>query len=406
MKTKQFFIVILIVAFSSACSLSAPGGITQPTEIPSPSEPAGTPPGMGPSATPTMLVTAATPGEPTPGLTPSPIPVRLVVQTADQSVLLVDPNITLGPAANQVFYGLNPRGGEINNSAYVFVFSDAARVLAVDESGARELSFVQNPTYGLAVWQGAEPRLAWGTQLAKPETPSSLQVSSPDGSRLETLLTEDAGADPPVQLVAQLWSADGKSLYFSKEPVGMGGYILFPGASSLYSIDIASKQVTALIPFDFSSGLSSCLDAISSDYRYVADHCSQNSITIRDLSTGATTTIQPPGGLPGFGVLGSARFSPDGSRLAFALAKNNPDEEQGWVAVSDGRQGNSTWILAADAGVYYTVAGWLDDQTLLLQSNPIGCTGACENRLWTVNIDGNNLVEVAPGSLLAVIDNR
>jgi hypothetical protein len=288
----------------------------------------------------------------------------------------------------------------------VFVFTVFPKVLAVDENGTRELSFIQNPSYGLAVWNGEGARLAWATQLAGPDTPSSLQISAPDGSQLETLLTEEADANPPVQLVAQLWSADGKSLYFSKEPVGLGGYILFPGASSLYRIDVATKQVTGLIPLKFSSGSASCLDAISSDFRLVADHCSQNSITVRDLSSGATTTIQPPEGLADFRILGSARFSPDGSRLGFALAKNNPDDEQGWVAVSDGIQGSSTWILAADAGIYYTVTGWLDDQTLLLQSNPIGCTDACENRLWTVNIDGNNLTEVATGSFLTVIDNR
>jgi tricorn protease-like protein len=138
----------------------------------------------------------------------------------------------------------------------------------------------------------------------------------------------------------------------------------------------------------------------------VADHCSQDAITILDLSSGATTILQPPDGLAGFRVLGNARFSPDGHRLAYALAKNNPDEEQGWVAVSEGTQSSSTLILTASAGVYYTVIGWLDEQTLLVQSTPSpGCEG-CGNKLWTVNIDGSNLVEVAVGSFLAVIDNR
>ncbi len=406
MKTKPLFIIVLIVALLSACVPTTPGGVTQPTDVYSPPGPTNTPVVIVPSDTPTSAVPTGTPTEVVPTQTPAPIPVRLVVQTADHTILLVDPNISLGPASNQAFNGLNPRGDVIGGTAYVLDFTNRPRVLAVDENGMRELSFIQNPTYGLAIWRGAQPRLAWATQLINPDTPSRLQISAPDGSQLETLLTLDAGANPPVQLVAQLWSADGKSLYFSKEPSGLGGYILFPGASSLYKIDIATKQVTELIPANLSSGLSACLDAISGDYRYVAGHCSQNAITIRDLTSGATTTIQPPDGLTGFRILGSARFSPDGSRLAFALAKSNPDDEQGWVAVSDGIQGSSELILTASAGVYYNVIGWLDDQTLLVQSNPIpGCAG-CDNQLWTVNIDGSNLTNVAVGSFLAVKDNR
>jgi tricorn protease-like protein len=138
----------------------------------------------------------------------------------------------------------------------------------------------------------------------------------------------------------------------------------------------------------------------------VADHCSQYVITVHDLESGATTTIQPPDGLSGYRVLGSARFSPDGSRLAFALAKSDPSDEQGWVAVSDAIQGSSNLVLTASTGVYYTVVGWLDDQTLLIQSNPIsGCEG-CENQLWTVNVDGSNLALVADGSFVTVMDNE
>ena len=51
-----------------------------------------------------------------------------------------------------------------------------------------------------------------------------------------------------MQFVAEFWSADGQLLYFSKEPVGIGGYIPFAGASSLYQIDLASKKVKELSP--------------------------------------------------------------------------------------------------------------------------------------------------------------
>jgi hypothetical protein len=277
--------------------------------------------------------------------------------------------------------------------------------MAVDANEAVQQEYVQNPTPGLAVWQGDQPRLAWGTILQVPNTPSSLQMSAPDGSQLETIYTQGVSV-PAVQLIAQRWSADGKSLYFSREPSGIGGYIVFAGASSLYKIDLDSKQISELIPTSFPSGKAACLDALSLDDRYVADHCAQNVITIHDLSTGTTTTIQPPEGLTGYRVMGDARFSPDGSRVAFALAKSDPNGEQGWIAVSQGLQGSSQLILTSAAGVSYSVIGWLDDQTLLIQSNPVpGCEG-CDNQLWSVNIDGSNLTKVADGSFVIGMDNR
>jgi Tol biopolymer transport system component len=231
-------------------------------------------------------------------------------------------------------------------------------------------------------------------------------MSDLDGSQLETLLSQEAGATPPTVLVAEAWSADGQTLYFSKEPVGLGGYILFSGASNLYKIDVTTKQVTELIPEGSPSGPVICLDAISGDYRYVAEHCTQGVITIRDMTSGGTTTILPPEGAAGFQVMGNARFSPDGSRVAFALAKSNPDNEQGWVAVSDSLSGGSKLVLSGPEGAYYTMVGWLDDQTLLVQLTLLNCTSNCENQVWTVNVDGSNPAQVAEGSLLTVIDNR
>jgi hypothetical protein len=332
---------------------------------------------------------------------------QFVVFTAAQTIQIVEPKIGLGPTFNPAFTGLLPAGGATAGTAYVLDFVSPSKAIAVDVNGAHDLSFIQNPTYGLALWRGGpgvQPRLAWGTQLTGPDQPSSLQVSNADGSSLETLLTLDAAATPPQQIVAEFWSADGQSLYFSKEPVGIGGYIPFSGATSLYQIDLASKQVKEIIPFTTSPMI--CLDAVSGDYRFEADHCTAKVITVRELATGKTTTIQPPADVTGFNLMGSARFSPDGSRLAFGLAAGDPSAEQGWVAVSDSTSGSSKRILTGQPGASYQVLGWLDDNTLLLQANFLTCSSTCTNELWTVGIDGSNPTKVADGSLLAVMDNQ
>jgi Tol biopolymer transport system component len=333
---------------------------------------------------------------------------KFVVQTINRNIQIVNPNIPLGPTYNPAFNGFLPSGSSILGTAYVLDFSNQPRVVAIDANGSHDLTFIQNPNYGLAIWRGGpgtQPLLAWGTQPSGTSQTSSLQISSPDGSNLETLLTIDRGTAGPIQLVAEFWSADGQSLYFSKEPVGIGGYILFSGASNLYKIDIATKQVSEIIPMGSASSPQTCLDAVSGDYRFVADHCTQNVITVRDLQSGGSTTIQAPTDVTGYRLLGSARFSPDGSQVAFALAKGDPNGEQGWVAVADRTGGVSTLILTGQAGSYYTVLGWLDDQTLLVQSISIGSPNV-GNQLFTVGVDGSNPTKVADGTLLTVIDNR
>ncbi len=332
-----------------------------------------------------------------------------VVATTDHTIHVVNPNIPLGPTYNPAFNGFLPSGGSILGTAYVLDYTDRAKVVAIDASGTRDLSFIQNPTYGLAIWRGGSgisPMLAWGTQLSTDTPSSSLQISAPDGSQLQTLLTIDSDLTPgSVQLVAEFWSADGQSLYFSKEPTGLGGYILFGGASNLYQINITTKEVTEIIPQAPDNGAQTCLDAISGDYRFVADHCTPNVITVRELQAGTTATIQAPADITDYRLMGSARFSPAGDRVAFALAKSDPANEQGWVAVGSSSGGEAKRVLEGPPGSSYTVIGWLDDQTLLVQLSSSG-TPNIGNLIFTVAADGSDQTLVADGSLLTIIDNR
>ena len=203
--------------------------------------------------------------------------------------------------------------------------------------------------------------------------------------------------------MAQRWSRDGQSLYFSTEPYGIGGYILFGGASSLQRVNVNDQSVQEVIPYNKDGGQMLCLDELSSDERLVADHCAKTSITIRDLSSGQTTTIQPPADVKGFNLVGSARFSPDLTRVAFALAKHDPENERGWVAVSDGLSGGSKLIMTGQPGEYLTIVGWLNADTLLLQSNQLTCNPTCTNSLWTVGSDGAGLSKVADGTFLTLV---
>jgi hypothetical protein len=379
---------------------------TQPSPIP-PTQP------LPSEIAPTEIVsTEAAPTETPPAPTvAASTNIRVIVHGSDGSLSVVDTGVPLDPAAMPVAGGLLPQGGIAAGTGYVLDFSQAPRVVAlpVEAAGTPEvLAFVDNPSYGLAVWPGdaggGAPSLAWAKQLAFETNQSQLFVSSVDGAEIDPVVTADVPAERPYTLVAERWSADGSAVYFSREPFGIGGYILFAGASSLYRVSLADRQVTELIPFAESRGPMICLDAFSLDERLVADHCQAGVITVRDLETGQTTAIQAPAELTDAGFMGSARFSPDLSRVAFALGRGDPSNEQGWVAVSDGLSGGSVVIVTGQPGQSFAVAAWLDGDTLLLDSNDVNCDPDCVSQLWTVNTDGSGLTAVAEGIFATLVD--
>ena len=90
--------------------------------------------------------------------------------------------------------------------------------------------------------------------------------------------------------------------------------------------------------------------------------------------------------------------------MAFALAKRDPENEQGWLAVSDGLSGGSKLIVTGQPGEYFTIVGWLNADTLLLQANQLPCNPACTNSLWVVKIDGRGLTHIADGTFLSLVE--
>jgi hypothetical protein len=147
-----------------------------------------------------------------------------------------------------------------------------------------------------------------------------------------------------------------------------------------------------------------CLQDVSADFSLAAGNCAdRKTITVHDLNGGPDRTITAPGTVTDFSLVGSARFSPDGQRVAFALAKGDPNGEQGYVAISDSLEGASNFVATTDPGSYYTVLAWLNDSTLLIQLNTLQCSPTCDNSVWTIGIGGDNLTKVTDGVFLALM---
>ncbi|MGH2521964.1 MAG: hypothetical protein ACRDH2_05615, partial [Anaerolineales bacterium] len=154
-----------------------------------------------------------------------------------------------------------------------------------------------------------------------------------------------------------------------------------------------------------------CIDDFYGEAQRVAERCGTPTVNIRDLTTGQVTSIQPPTDGSNLGPLGeavsshqlvgSARFSPDGQRVAYALAKGDPNDELGWVAVSEGLSGASKLVANSQPGSYFTVIGWLSDDVLLLQLN--GVTPEIKPSVWVIGASGADGFQLVEGTFLALL---
>jgi hypothetical protein len=412
-KALTFLAASLLIALTVACS----GNATTPpsTEVlvpatPVPSEVLASPTVMAPTPTVVQPTTA-----PTSVPTSAPVAAaRIAIQAPDKSVQLFTPDgksTLLAKLDAQLDEGIYHLGtNALGNTIYAVASfpspqATAPQVYAIDAQGAHLLDFMPMRLDSFVVQSNlgaGGAHLAWSTSAPSGNNPiSETFISAPDGSQVKSIAKQTFTAIPSY-LHATQWSHDGTRLFYSVEPSGIGGYILFAGFSSLSSYNLTDGKTTELLKPGAPSEPDStfiCLDQIAPNDQLLADHCGDKNIRVLNLTNGKATTIQPPGDVTGFHVLGTARFSPDSSRVAFALARREPDNEKGWVAVSDSLSGGSKAVAQSPANDYYEVAAWLDENTLLLQSH------GQQPAVWTVGTDGSNLNKLADGIYLAVAGN-
>ncbi len=379
--------IVLLAGFAMlACSLA---GSATATPVPPPSL-TPVPPTATPTATATVeppTSTAAATVAATATLTPTS-GIILAVAGPDQKIGLVGLDghalpLSAAPGALYALATLSTDPGA-HSKAY-----------AIGPQGVKELSFVNNSSEGFASFTGAsapQGEVAWDnyspTPNANGKITSDIFVANSDGTNLRSALK--LSGDHVLHVVR--FSPDGKQLYYSQEPLGLGGYILFSGVSDLWAFDLAGGTTRQLVPAAAAGTI--CLDDFTPDEVLVALHCAEKTISVLDLTTGSIGLITAPAAVTDWGIHGDARLSPDQTRVAYALARGSPDNEQGWVAVSDGISGTSHLVATAPAGDYFNVKGWLNNTTLVLQSWR-GTPG-----VWVVQADGSDLRRIADGVFL------
>lgn len=193
---------------------------------------------------------------------------------------------------------------------------------------------------------------------------TTLYVASPGAGDDRAIITLDRESAMAVQ--ALRWRADDGALLVYDMPQGIGGYILFWTYRNVYSLDVATGQMTFI---------GDAVDGYTEDFLFTATmERDQNylptAIAVTDFTTNAITRYEMPAlpEIPQAG--GGAIFSPDHSKVAYQVARSNPEQEKFWTIVVDLLAGTSSVVYEEEAVgwdmTFGAIGGWLDNNTLAI----------------------------------------
>ncbi len=233
-------------------------------------------------------------------------------------------------------------------------------------------------------------RIAWGTTAFEPDpagdTHIKVTVANVDGSG-EQILLDRRLADSVLPQPAQ-WSSDGRYLYFTDEPYGIGGYILFWGGPDLQQVDLATGTIIEILPDQ------GCLCALSlspdGTLLAVITGIGPLELVLRDLATGTERkTVLEDGHLQA----GNIVWSPDGKALMFTMAISDPEKEAYSIVRVDAGTLAQTVLIHDDPRLLETIV-WADAKTVWLNST-LMLGGA-----WRMDADTGETTLVAEGEVV------
>ncbi len=287
----------------------------------------------------------------------------------------------------------------VGETLFYFSTQDQS-VNQVNKNISAKLNFLPKDTaLGFAVSADGK-QIAWGTLIQGQKNPGSeLWAASIDGSNAKKIASIDPATNTKwLTLRPFSWLDDGR-LFFIYMPTGIGGYILFNSFAgiSIYDPSAASEPVKTLLSPDAPGSGILCVNGISPDLKFAVTTCgsqTQGQVVLRDLRSDKLTAIPM---LPEQGQAGSPFYSPSGEWLAYAVARGKQDDEAGKAAVVPAAGGDPQVIASFSSG-YVQVAGWLDEDRLLLQTYQND-----QASLWEVRRDGSALAKLVDGIFINLI---
>ncbi len=174
------------------------------------------------------------------------------------------------------------------------------------------------------------------------EPVGSIEVSSP--SIVEILRQTDCNA------------------YLAVMPDGVGGYINYSIAPvAFYKLSLSEGALTKL-----ETNGATVNDVSADETKIVGSILAEgmqggvNIIYVTDVATGTAKPYSVPGD---WGVAGDETFSPDGTKIAFAVALQNPDAEASQVMILDLVTGDFSVFSSRQENVIQHVDGWINNTT-------------------------------------------
>lgn len=197
------------------------------------------------------------------------------------------------------------------------------------------------------------------------DTPARNRVFVATVGQSDDRLVHETDSPSPWSAVQPVgWSRDGSALLLHDMPQGIGGYILFWTWQNVRALNLATG---ALIPLGDADGY-------AADLAYVAllqtNDSGPTGLHVTNTATGQVMTYPLPPLPEAVSVGGGAVFSPDNTKVAYQVARNNPEAEKFYTIVTDLASGQSRVVLEDEAPNYEVrygnVAGWLDENTLVV----------------------------------------
>ncbi len=388
MKPSKLLLPLYLLTLAAlACNLgSPPTPPTQVIEIP-PSAPTAAPPTpVPPSATPPEGIGGGGEGVAAPA-------VILADFTTDPAGLTVVDPVTGNAQSTFTAPGLTQSSERWAAGNYLFYLDSSSQMArrAAFDGTTLDLPFVNpggNFFEGQILPSPDGERIAWGTTAFEPnpagDTHIQVNVAHVDGTGAQILLDKRL-ADSVLPQPAQ-WSRDGRYLYFTDEPYGIGGYILFWGGPDLQQVDLATGTITEILPDQ------GCLCAMSlspdGTLLAVITGVEPLELVLRDLATGAERkTILENGHLQA----GNIVWSPDGKSLMFTMAISDPEKESYSIVRVDAGTLAQTVLIHDDPRLLETIV-WADAKTVWLNSTLGGA--------WRMDAETGEAMLMAEGQVV------
>ncbi len=246
---------------------------------------------------------------------------------------------------------------------------DQAEVVRrVSAGGSMDLAFTQTEDVGSLTFAVSADgsKIAWASTIWGGSAPvSRLWAAGISGDNVTLVAETDSNDDIDEWFVLEPveWLADG-DLVYAWQVTGIGGYILFYGWSSLYRYTPASGTVTPIAPVQPEVG-APCWDDVTFEGSYAVGACGPSAGVYEvEVASGAETQMP---GLPDQGQSGAAAYSTSGERLAYAIARGDPENEAGQVVVR-GRRGEVPVSIASLSPGYFERMIWIDEQRMAVGS--------------------------------------